>query len=334
MSGVELQSILANLGELIFVLCGVVCFSAAFRGLKNEKSRIGTFVFWTLLGLTFALGKFVNTAGYGTVTEGKPIPAWIVGVIVVILGVLSATKQVAVPKFTESTLEERTAASEKYRWKVFIPAISLALFALILTSISFTYPDVATKITLPSALSIGGAALIALLVGVLFFRPNVKETQTNVDRLLMTVGPTSILPQLLIALGNVFTAAGVGTVISNIFASIIPANNIIIGVIMYLVGMALFTMIMGNAFAAFQVITIGVGIPFVIANGGNPAIVGSLALSAGFCGTLLTPMAANFNIIPVSVLEMKNKYGVIKTQLPMAIFMFAVHIVLMLVLAF
>jgi uncharacterized membrane protein len=91
---------------------------------------------------------------------------------------------------------------------------------------------------------------------------------------------------------------------------------------------------MGNGFAAFTVITAGVGLPFVIAQGADPAIAGALALTAGYCGTLLTPMAANFNVLPASLLEMKNPYGVIKEQVPVAVIMIIVHIALMYFWAF
>ncbi|MCE7699543.1 MAG: DUF979 domain-containing protein, partial [Methanobacterium paludis] len=136
-------------------------------------------------------------------------------------------------------------------------------------------------------------------------------------------------------LGSVFTAAGVGTVISGGISNFIPKGNILAGVIAYCVGMALFTMIMGNAFAAFAVITAGIGVPFVMAQGGNPAVVSALGMTAGFCGTLLTPMAANFNIVPTAILEIKDKkYGVIKYQLPVALIMLLIHIVLMYIWAF
>ena len=102
----------------------------------------------------------------------------------------------------------------------------------------------------------------------------------------------------------------------------------------YCVGMAIFTMIMGNAFAAFAVITAGVGVPFVIGLGGNPALVGALGLTAGYCGTLMTPMAANFNIVPASILEMKDKNGVIKAQVPQALILLVLHIVVMYLFAF
>ena len=148
-------------------------------------------------------------------------------------------------------------------------------------------------------------------------------------RMLDVVGPLSMLPTLLAGLGAIFTAAGVGDVISQLVSGIIPSGNAIVGVIVYAVGMALFTMIMGNAFAAITVMTVGIGAPFVLALGADPTIIGGLALTCGYCGTLMTPMAANFNIVPVAILDMKDNYGVIKKQVPIAIFMLVVQIVIM-----
>ena len=121
-------------------------------------------------------------------------------------------------------------------------------------------------------------------------------------------------------------------------SAIIPAGNLFAATAVYCIAMALFTMIMGNGFAAFSVITVGIGIPFLIAfliaQGADPVVVGALGLTAGYCGTLMTPMAANFNILPAALLETKNKYIVILSQLPVALVMLAVHIVLMYTLAF
>ena len=147
------------------------------------------------------------------------------------------------------------------------------------------------------------------------------------------VGPVGILPQLLSALGALFTAAGVGDVIAKGVAAIVPENSKLIACAVYCIAMALFTIIMGNGFAAFSVITVGIGIPFLIAKGCNPVVVGALGLTAGYCGTLCTPMAANFNIMPAALLEVKNKYAIIKSQIPVAICMLVIHIALMYVFA-
>ena len=91
---------------------------------------------------------------------------------------------------------------------------------------------------------------------------------------------------------------------------------------------------MGNGFAAFAVITAAVGIPFVIAQGGNPAVVAALGMTSGYCGTLVTPMAANFNSLPVALMGMKDQMGVIKQQWPIALIMLITQIALMYFLAF
>ena len=91
-------------------------------------------------------------------------------------------------------------------------------------------------------------------------------------------------------------------------------------------------MIMGNAFAAITVMTVGIGAPFVLAYGANPVVIGMLALTCGYCGTLLTPMAANFNILPVAILNMKDRWGAIKNQVLVAIFMLVFQICYMIVL--
>jgi len=97
----------------------------------------------------------------------------------------------------------------------------------------------------------------------------------------------------------------------------------------YAIGMMLFTMIMGNAFAAITVMTVGVGGPFVLAYGANPVVIGMLALTCGYCGTLCTPMAANFNIVPVAILDMKDKFGVIKQQIVPALILITFQIIYM-----
>ena len=99
------------------------------------------------------------------------------------------------------------------------------------------------------------------------------------------------LPQMLASLGAVFAVAGVGKVVGDIAAQWVPADSLFVAVAVYCVGMAAFTMIMGNAFAAFPVLTAGVGIPFLIQRfGGEPAAVAAIGMLAGFCGTLMTPL--------------------------------------------
>lgn len=300
--------------EFIFVLCGIVCLNAAYHAIHNEKSRTGTTIFWSILGVIFIFGKL--------------IPYEVTGVLLLIMGCLTMTNQVQIGTFQNVDAKVREEASEHVKSKIFIPAVLVALVALIL---SFVRID---DLPLPGAVMVGTGCILALLAAMFICRPKFQETRINTARLLMQVGSASLLPQLLGALGQVFTKAGVGDVISGMISGLIPEGNIIIGVIIYCLGMVLFTMIMGNAFAAFSVITVGIGIPFVIAQGADPSIVGALGMTAGYCGTLMTPMAANFNIVPTAVLETRDKWTVIKAQAPMALILIVIHIILMLVLAF
>ena len=298
--------------EIFYIIIGIMMLNTAVLTLrdKNHKAKIGTSLFWALLGIIFIFGPY--------------IPSVVVGGILVVIAVLTLTKQVkpgTVKALDEKFGEEQ---AEKLGLKVFVPSLIIALAAL----------GIAQFTPISGTAAIGVAAVIAVIVTFIITKAKPRVLVEESDRMLQSVGAVSILPQLLAALGALFTAAGVGDVISSGISGILPQGNIFIGVTAYCVGMALFTMIMGNAFAAFSVITVGIGIPFVFAQGANVAIAGALALTAGYCGTLLTPMAANFNIMPAALLEIEDKNAIIKQQAPVALILLAIHILLMYFLAF
>lgn len=302
------------LPEVVFILCGLVSIDCAFRALKNEESRIPTFIFWFSLGIIFIAGKYV--------------PAYIVGALLVVMGILTATKQVKIGTFKEVSKEEKEASAQKIGNKIFIPAILIGVIAFLLSFIKIGGKS------LSGAVVIGIGCLVSLITAIIITKPKLNETREDTAKLLMQVGASALLPQLLGALGKVFSEAQVGTLIASIVSGVVPSNSVLFGVVAYCLGMVIFTMIMGNAFAAFSVITAGIGIPFVIAQGGNPAVVAALGMTCGYCGTLLSPMAANFNVVPAAILETKSKWRVIIAQAPMALIMIIIHIVLMLTLAF
>jgi len=308
----EIKALLKLLTQIIYILCGLVSISTGIRGLKNEKAKIGTFLFWTILGIIFIFGE--------------AIPYKVTGGLLVILAIITVTKQLHIGKFENISSQFKITQSEKLKNKIFIPAVLIGIAAFLILQFKIG------KTAIPPALGIGGGSLVALLAAAIIIKPKFSETNEDTSKLLMQIGATAILPQLLAALGAVFTKAGVGKVIAASISSVVPTGNIFIGIVIYAIGMVIFTMIMGNAFAAFSVITAGIGIPFIIKNGGNPAIIGALGMTAGYCGTLMTPMAANFNIVPASILEIKDKYGIIKVQAPMALLLLVTHVILMLLL--
>lgn len=299
--------------EFFYCIIGFFFIMTGIKALKDPScaKKTTTAAFWFLLAATFIAGPY--------------LPKWITGLCVVLMAVLTACKGVAPSKSDVPTAEETRAAADRLGYSVFIPPLVLAASAVL----------VATFIKVLGANNaIGISGAIALVAAFILFKPKAGYAISDGCRLTDNVGTTGILPQVLAALGSLFTAAGVGNVIAGGVSAIIPDGNLFAATAVYCIAMALFTIIMGNGFAAFSVITVGIGIPFLIAQGANPVVVGALGLTAGYCGTLLTPMAANFNIMPAALLETKNKYSIIMSQIPVALVMLAVHIVLMYFLAF
>ena len=150
-----------------------------------------------------------------------------------------------------------------------------------------------------------------------WLRPAALAPVQEGRRLIDAIGWAAVLPQMLASLGVLFAAAGVG----DDHRRARPARSSPNGSVFLAVAgvtrsaWSLFTMIMGNAFAAFPVMAAAIGVPILIqAYGGDPAVIGAVGMLAGFCGTLMTPMAANFNIVPAALLELKDQYGVIRAQ--------------------
>jgi len=308
----DITQISSMLLEIFYIIIGLFMGITMIFTLKdtNHKTRIGTALFWGILAVIFILGNY--------------IPSMIVGILVVLIAILSATKQINIGTLKQLDETFATLKAEKLGLQIFIPSLSIALIAMLVAS--FT--------SFPGTVAIGISAVCALVLTFILTKATPKELLEDTNRMYQSIGSFAILPQLLASLGVLFTTAGVGDKISSIISNVIPTGNALIGVATYCIGMALFTIIMGNAFAAFAVITVGIGVPFVYAIGGDPLVCGTLALTAGYCGTLLTPMAANFNMLPAALLEMKDKNAVIKVQAPIALTLLVVHIVLMYVWGF
>lgn len=299
--------------EVIYILAGLVAIATAYNALKDENHPHPkeTALFWGVFGFIFIVGKY--------------LPGYINGLLILILGVVAAMNRVTSGSMKTADEKFRLEKSKLLGNKLFIPALTIGIVAFIVAQFIKS---------LGSLVGLGLGAIVATIIAMVMTKAKSDDIQYEGSRLLLSVGSAAILPQLLTALGALFNAAGVGEIISTGIGGFIPEGNILAGVIAYCLGMAIFTMIMGNAFAAFAVITTGIGMPFVFSQGADPTVAGILALTAGYCGTLMTPMAANFNVVPAAILNTKNKYRVIISQIPVALALLVTHIVLMYTLAF
>jgi uncharacterized membrane protein len=297
--------------EIIYIACALMSAYIGLRALndKEQKNRAGTAIFWLALAAVLGLGNFI-----------PPIAS---GIFVVIMTLPPILNKVSIGVNKDIPEDFKRKMADKLGNKIFIPALAMGILALVF---GIALPN------LGALVGLGFGILVSAIMILIMAKDKVSAIPSEGKKLLEAVGPLAILPQLLASLGAIFAVAGVGEVIAGIVGNFVPEGNVTIAIIIYAVAMALFTMIMGNAFAAFSVITVGIGIPFILKFGMDPNVIGIIGLTSGYCGTLLTPMAANFNIVPVAILEMNDKYGVIKKQLPIALVMLAAQIVLMIVM--
>lgn len=310
----------------LYFLAGLMFAAFALlsaRDASNPK-RFLNGTFWGLLATSFLLGDQLGDFGNG--------------LLVIAIALIGGLGLLAQGKPETTTEGERAAYAVRYGNKLFLPALVIPAFALGGTLIGkrlvlFGAPLLEAKqVTL---ISLGFGVLAALALAMWWLKPKPLVPLQEGRRIMDQVGWAAVLPQTLAALGAIFTAVGLGDWVGAIVGDWLPAASRLSAVAAYCIGMALFTMALGNAFAAFPVMTAAVGLPLVIRlHGGDPAVVAAIGMLAGFCGTLMTPMAANFNIVPAALLELKDRLGVIKAQVPTALMMLVANIFLMFWLAF
>lgn len=310
--------------EVLYVIGGA--FFAAIsvlsaRDASNPKRWKNT-TFWGLFAASFLFGSHLPDLANGLIV--------IAMVLVAGVGGLGRGE----PRTT--TPQERAESAARLGNRLFLPALAIPLTALAGT-FAFKRPELGGLVDPKQA------TLVALILGVFvalatalpMLRTPPSAPLQEGRRLLDTVGWAAVLPQMLAALGAVFAAAGVGAAIGQIASDWLPDGSRLAAVAAYTFGMAIFTMVMGNAFAAFPVMAAGIGLPLIVQRfGGDPAIMGAIGMLSGFCGTLMTPMAANFNIVPAALLELSDRNGVIGAQVPTALLLLLANTALMYVLVF
>ena len=308
----------------VYALAGLVFAAASLSGLaaggdrRWGRERWGRAAFWALLALSMwggdRLGDFGN------------------GLLVIALTLLAGTGALGRAGGTKASPAASPAPAPARR--IFAIALVIPATALAGSFALKALPGLADpKQTTLIALALG--TLLALVAGLVGLRAGPRVALDEGRRLLDAVGWAAILPQMLASLGAVFALAGVGEVVGGLIRGVIPGHSLIAAVLAYGLGMALFTMVMGNAFAAFPVMIAAIGMPLLIGDfHGNPAVICAIGMLAGFCGTLMTPMAANFNLVPAVLLDLPDRYGVVRRQVPTALALLAINLALIYLLAF
>jgi uncharacterized membrane protein len=291
---------------------------------RSHSKRFGNAAFWGLMALSLLAGDLIGDFGNGLLVLG--------------LAGLAGFGFIGRSHPPTTSVEERQGWSEKLGNKLFLPALIIPVTALVGTLIyNYTPLGAAGWIEAKRETYVFLALGVLLALGTIFvwLKPPAIAPFQEGRRLIDAIGWAAVLPQMLAALGVLFAGAGVGDAIGALSRMVIPEGNVFLTVVIFGLGMAIFTMVMGNAFAAFPVMAAAIGVPLLIQHyHGDPAVIGAIGMLAGFCGTLMTPMAANFNLVPAALLELKDQYGVIRAQVATALPLLVVNIILIYLLAF
>ena len=304
----------------LYYLVGIVLAATAIMTLKDASNprRYSAGLFWALYSLVFLVG------------EQLP-PVW-VGCIAVLMAVIAGFGGVLGGKHQPRTDAQYMESAKRLGNKLFIPALAIPVITMIGTLSAKYLVFGSTPLLDPkntTLVSLGIGCVIALGLACKLTRETPMQGLRESHRLIDALGWALVLPQMLGMLGLVFSDAGVGKAVAYVTTTYINMDIRFVAVAVYVIGMALFTIIMGNGFAAFPVMTGGVGVPVLVGvYHGDPAVMAAIGMLSGYCGTLLTPMAANFNLVPAALLEI-DKNAVIRAQVPTAIALLIVNVFLL-----
>lgn len=312
--------------QWIYWLAGGYLAAVALLGLRDRGNprRLTTALFWGLLAAMFLFGE--------------RLPPAVVGAVVVALAALAGLGGLRRGRYEESAIEVKRSEAARLGNRLFWPAILIPLVTLLFAVVLDDARIGGMRLLgeeQTTLVGLGIACVVAVAAACWLTRQSPWSSIEQSRRLIDSIGWAAILPLLLATLGSVFAAAGVGEAVAGLVKAVIPVDNRFVVVLAYAIGMAMFTMVMGNAFAAFPVMTAGIGLPLLVqAHGADAAPLAAIGMLSGYCGTLLTPMAANFNLVPAALLELKDPYGVIRQQVATALPLLACNIVLMYLIVF
>lgn len=307
--------------DYFYLVLGAMLTIAAFMTLrdKHNPKRYTTALFWGLYAVVYLAGEHI-----------PPVAA---GAIMVLMALIAGFGGIALGKYGFLPEGERRASAKRLGNRLFIPALIIPVVTMLGSTL---LKDVTINGMLLfeqkhlTLVALGCASLLAVASACWLTRATPVQGMREWRRLVDSIGWALVLPHMLAVLGLLFSEAGVGKAVAHIATSYVAMDSRFIAVAVYCIGMALFTIVMGNGFAAFPVMAGGVGIPILIGvYDANPAVMAAIGMFSAYCGTLMTPMAANFNIVPAALLELPDKNAVIKAQIPTALPLLGANIVLL-----
>ena len=264
--------------EHVYWLTGLMMAGVAIVNWRDRSNprRLNNTSFWGVYAITFLAGSRLTDLANGLLVIAMVLVASIRG-----LG--QGTKESA-------TREEREESARRWGNKLFVPALAIPIVTVVGTVLFkriTIYGTPVVDVKQVTLISLAIATVLALAIGMIMLRPPLLAPIREARRLLDAVGGPPFYRKCWPPIGALFAIAGVGNVVSGLAQRWIPLDSPFAVVTTYAIGMAVFTMIMGNAFAAFPVMTAGIGLPLIVHKfGGDPTVMAAIGMLSGFCGTL------------------------------------------------
>jgi uncharacterized membrane protein len=316
--------------DFFYLLVGLLFAATAIMNLRDKTNprRHTTALFWGLYALVYL--------------AGERLPPLAAGVLMVAMALLAGFALVKPGRPQAVPEAARRASAARLGHKLLVPALAIPVVTMIGSTLLKDVRIDLGMVTEPlldqknlTLVSMGCGAMVALALACRITRATPLQGVREARRLIDAMGWAVVLPHMLAVLGLLFSEAGVGKAVAHVTTSYIPMDSRLVACAAFCVGMALFTVVMGNGFAAFPVIAGGIGIPVLVGvYHANPAVMAAIGMFSAYCGTLMTPMAANFNVVPAALLELPDKNAVIKAQLPTALPLLGANIVLLYLLMY
>lgn len=294
--------------ELAFALIGALMLLAAQQAwqLAGDTPSKCRALFWSLWALILIGGSYWRID--------------LLGAMVIAAALLS------VPAFKANTSRAEAAEAAESLSRVSLsarllhPALLLPLCVMVFFLTLKLWPPAVLDQKLSPLVALQYAAISVLMFACIYLRFDVRKAVQGGASMTHQLGWPIVLPLMLAVLGAVFVKAGVGDALSSLLSRFIPNQNAYVCLLAYVAMMVLLTLLLGNAFAAFPVAFSAIGMPWVVKlHGGDPVALASIGMLCGYCGTLMTPMAANFNTVPAVLMNIEPRRLVIYAQIPSAL---------------
>lgn len=307
---------------LVHVLAGAMFLGFAVLTLvtRRDARRSGTALFWALLATTFLLGDRIGDLANG--------------VLAIATVLLAASGRIGPAPNETDDVAARDREATRHGDRLFLPALLIPFVALVGTIFFKAVPGIVQPAN-ATLVSLAMGAVLAAGICLVWLRSGPLAPFGEGVRLMNGLGWMAVMPQMLASLGVIYAASGMGTVMGDLLGYVPTGGSLLAQVAIYCAGMAVMTILIGNALAAFPVMFAAMGMPLLVTvQHGDAAAVAAIGMLAGFCGTLMTPMAANFNLVPAALLKLRDDNGVIRAQMPTAVMMLAANILLLYFLGF